>query len=54
MTNEDGTHSGFRNVVDKFTSHTVQKPQNQKKKTTLISRWKSDSFVLLPMVNIPL
>jgi hypothetical protein len=30
MTNEDGTHSGFRNVVRNFTLHTVQKPQNQK------------------------
>jgi hypothetical protein len=25
---------GFRNVVGKFTSHNVQKPQNQKKKNT--------------------
>jgi hypothetical protein len=31
MTSQDGTHSGFRNVVGKFTSHTVQKPQNEKK-----------------------
>jgi hypothetical protein len=30
MTSEDGTHSGSHNVVGKFTSHTVQKPQNQK------------------------
>jgi hypothetical protein len=28
MTNKDGTHNGFRNFVSKFTSHTVQKPQN--------------------------
>ena len=26
---KDGTHSDFRNVVSKFTSHTVQQPQNQ-------------------------
>jgi hypothetical protein len=32
---EDGTHSGFYHVVGKFTSHTMQKPQNQK--TTIIS-----------------
>ena len=30
MTTQDGTHSGFRNAVGKFTSHTVQKPQNEK------------------------
>ena len=30
VTIEDGTHSGFRNVVGKLTLHTVQKPQNQK------------------------
>ena len=38
ITSEDGTHSGFRNVVSKFTSHTVQKPQNQKT-TTLTYVW---------------
>jgi hypothetical protein len=27
---EDGTHSGSRNVVKKFTLNTVQNPQNQK------------------------
>jgi hypothetical protein len=28
---EGGTlHSGFQNVISKFTPHTVQKPQNQK------------------------
>ena len=26
-----GHHSGFRNVVRNFTSHTVQKPHNQKR-----------------------
>ena len=31
MTSENGTRSGFRNVVGKFASHTVQKPQNNKK-----------------------
>jgi hypothetical protein len=35
MTSEDGTHSGFRNVVSKFTSQTVQKPQNQKSNISL-------------------
>jgi hypothetical protein len=30
MTIEDGTHSGSRNVVGKFTLHTVQNPQNKK------------------------
>jgi hypothetical protein len=30
MTSEDGTHNGSQNVVSKFTSQTVQKPQNQK------------------------
>jgi hypothetical protein len=30
MTIEDGTHRGSRNVVKKFTLHTVQNPQNQK------------------------
>jgi hypothetical protein len=30
MTSEDGTHNDFRNVFEKFTSHPVQKPQNQK------------------------
>jgi hypothetical protein len=34
MISEDGTHSGFRNVVGKLMSHTVQKPQNQNKKNT--------------------
>ena len=29
MTTEDGTHSGSRNVVGKFTLHTVGNPQNQ-------------------------
>ena len=33
MTSVDETHSGFRNVVGKLTSHTVQKPQNQKVKS---------------------
>jgi hypothetical protein len=33
-----GTHSGFRNVVGKFTSYTVQKLQNQK--SMFIPRWK--------------
>jgi hypothetical protein len=33
MTSEDGSHSGSRNVVGKFTSHTVQKLQNQKSTT---------------------
>jgi hypothetical protein len=32
MTIEDGTHNGFRNVVRKFTSYTVQEPQSQKRK----------------------
>jgi hypothetical protein len=27
---KDGTHSSFQNVVGKFTSHAMQKPQNQK------------------------
>jgi hypothetical protein len=27
---ENGTHSGFRNVVGKFTSHTVQNPKTKK------------------------
>jgi hypothetical protein len=31
MASENGTHSGFRNVTGKFTSNTVQKPQNQKR-----------------------
>jgi hypothetical protein len=31
MTSEDGTHSGYRNVVGKFTSHIMQKPQKKKK-----------------------
>ena len=31
MTSKDGTHSGLRNVVSKFTSHTAQKLQNQKR-----------------------
>ena len=35
ITSEDGPHSGFRNIVGKFTSHIVQKPPNQK--TTSIS-----------------
>jgi hypothetical protein len=26
MTSEDATHSVFRNVLSKFTSHTAQKP----------------------------
>jgi hypothetical protein len=30
MTSQNGTHSGSRNVVGKFTLHTVQNPQNQK------------------------
>jgi hypothetical protein len=30
MTIEDGTHSGSRNVVEKFTLNTVQYPQNEK------------------------
>ena len=29
MTNEDRTHSGSRNVVEKFTSHAVQNLYNQ-------------------------
>jgi hypothetical protein len=29
MTSEEGIHSGLQNVVSKFTSHTVQTPQNQ-------------------------
>ena len=51
--NEDGTHSGFRNVVDKFTSHTVQKPVNQK--TTFISRWNlkwSSALSLTSALNV--
>jgi hypothetical protein len=39
MTSDDGTHSSFRNVVGKFTSHTVHKPRSQK--TVFYSRWKS-------------
>ena len=39
MTIEDGTHSGSRNVVKKFTPYTVQNPQNQK--SVLIPRRKS-------------
>jgi hypothetical protein len=35
MTSEGGTLSGFQNVVCKFTSHTVQKPQNKKKQKLL-------------------
>jgi hypothetical protein len=30
MTSEDGTHSGFQNVISKFTLHTTQSRQNQK------------------------
>jgi hypothetical protein len=30
ITIEEGTHNGSRNVVGKFTLHTVQNPQNQK------------------------
>ena len=30
MTREDGNHGGFPDVVGKFTSHTVQNPQNEK------------------------
>jgi hypothetical protein len=30
MINKDGTDSGFRNVVGKFTLYTVQKPRDQK------------------------
>ena len=36
MTSEGGSHSGSRNVVGKFTSHTVQKPQNQKSATFFV------------------
>ena len=39
MTIEDGTHSGSRNVVGKFTLHTVQNAENQK--LMYIPRWKS-------------
>jgi hypothetical protein len=39
MTIEDGTHSGSRNVIEKFTSHTLQNPQNQK--SVFIPRSKS-------------
>jgi hypothetical protein len=35
---KDSTHSCFRNVVSKFTSKTVQEPQNQKR--IFISLWK--------------
>jgi hypothetical protein len=35
MNSEDGTHSGFRNVVGKFTSHNVQKLQSQKNSIVL-------------------
>jgi hypothetical protein len=30
MTSEDGTHSGYQNITGELTSHTMQKPQNQK------------------------
>ena len=30
MTSKDWTHSSFWNIASKFTSHTMQKPQNQK------------------------
>ena len=40
MTTEDGTQGGSRNVVRKFTLHTVQNTQNQK--SVLIPRWKSE------------
>jgi hypothetical protein len=39
MTNEDGTHSAFRNVVNNFNLHSVQNPKT--KKST------SDSFAAL-------
>jgi hypothetical protein len=32
ITSEDETHSGFRNVVSKFTAHIVKKRESQKKK----------------------
>jgi hypothetical protein len=36
MSSEDGTHSGFQNVISKYTSHILQKSQNQKTKKWLL------------------
>jgi hypothetical protein len=36
MASEGGTHSGFRNVVGKFSSHTVQRPKTKKQDTSRI------------------
>ena len=48
MTTEDEIHSSFQNVVSKFTSHTVQKHENQKekKKKFILPRWKSKIKVI--------
>ena len=49
MTSKDGTHSGFRNVVGKFVSHTVQKPHNQKKQYTAFIYLNSSNWSVLVM-----
>ena len=59
MTSQDGAHSGFRNVVSKFTSHTVQKPRNQKKKQhsfhdeNLKSRTKCGLLAVKCLMKVP-
>jgi hypothetical protein len=42
MTSEVGTHSDLRNVVGKFTSHTVQKPQSPKQNLMQSSEYISE------------
>jgi hypothetical protein len=52
MTIEDGTHSGSRNFVGKFTLHNVQNPQNQK--SVCITRWMSkilEKLLVAQLIN---
>jgi hypothetical protein len=42
MTSEDVNQNGFRNVVSKFTLHSVQKPQSQKTVGIYVSNIKFD------------
>jgi hypothetical protein len=45
MTSKVWNHSGFRNVVTKFTSHTAQKAQSQKNDILLTLRvWNQNIF----------
>ena len=48
MTNDDGTHSGSRNVANKLTLHTVQNPKKQKSELLAQLRYRPQQKCINP------